>query len=156
MYTSLQAQTAILDKFSAGRDTQLASRRYAWNLFEKAYSRGRRSRWLAGLTRKPVRLPCIPRITKAARHTTGTVVLPLTKIVGSEGRSQDFDKDFNPLNEHTRDRWIGIAAARARGVVLPAVELVQVGEQYYVRDGHHRISVARALGQLDIEARIVN
>jgi hypothetical protein len=49
-------------------------------------------------------------------------------------------------------RWLRVAAARDQGKVLPPVVLVQVGDVYFVRDGHHRISVARALGQLDIEA----
>ena len=51
-------------------------------------------------------------------------------------------------------RWLGVAAARDHGKVLPPVVLVQVGGVYFVRDGHHRISVARALGQLDIEAEV--
>jgi hypothetical protein len=51
-------------------------------------------------------------------------------------------------------RWLRIAAARDQGKVLPPVVLVQVGDVYFVRDGHHRISVARALGQQDIEAQV--
>jgi hypothetical protein len=51
-------------------------------------------------------------------------------------------------------RWLRVAAARDQGKVLPPVVLVQVGDVYFVRDGHHRISVARALGQLDIEAEV--
>jgi hypothetical protein len=84
----------------------------------------------------------------------GVVNVSLSKIVGSEGRVRDFDNTFHPLNDHTRDRWIGIAVARRNGVTLPPVELIQVGCAYYVRDGHHRISVARAAGQAEIEARI--
>jgi hypothetical protein len=76
--------------------------------------------------------------------------------VGSEGRVDDFDSAFNPLTAHTRDRWIGIAVARRQGTVLPPVELIQVGDVYYVRDGHHRISVAKAEGQAEIEARILH
>jgi hypothetical protein len=60
------------------------------------------------------------------------------------------------LKKHNCERWINIAVARDMGVVLPAVDLVQVGDVYYVRDGHHRISVAKAMEQLDIDARIVN
>jgi hypothetical protein len=51
-------------------------------------------------------------------------------------------------------RWLRVAAARDQGKVLPPVVLVQVEDVYFVRDGHHRISVARALGQLDIEAEV--
>jgi hypothetical protein len=87
---------------------------------------------------------------------TGTEVIPIKKIVGTEGRSEDFDADFHPLKKHNRERWISVAVARQMDVILPAVELIQKGDEYYVRDGHHRISVAKARGQLEIDARIVN
>jgi hypothetical protein len=70
----------------------------------------------------------------------------IAQIDGSENRSTDFDRNFNPLNDHTRDRWLSIARAWQRGRYLPPVKLIQVGDHYFVRDGHHRISVARALG----------
>jgi hypothetical protein len=91
------------------------------------------------------------RISRDAGRRT----VPITQIRGSAGRVGDFDHDFNPLKDYTRERWLGIAAARARGETLPPVSLVQVGDIYFVKDGHHRISVARALGQKDIEARVV-
>lgn len=87
-------------------------------------------------------------------HYLGLRDVPLNQIVGSEGRSRDFDQDFRPLRAHNRDRWIGISAARQAGIPLPPVCLIQVGDDYYVRDGHHRISVAKHLGQLEIEAEI--
>jgi hypothetical protein len=76
------------------------------------------------------------------------------QIRGSESRSRDFDADFHPLREFNRFRWISVAAARLDGLSLAAVELIQIGDEYYVRDGHHRVSVARALGELYIEARV--
>jgi hypothetical protein len=78
----------------------------------------------------------------------------IAQIGGSEGRAGDFDREFNPLKDHVRKRWLGIAAAREQGVALPPVSLVQVGDVYYVKDGHHRISVAKALGQETIEAKV--
>jgi hypothetical protein len=89
-----------------------------------------------------------------ARCNAGIRTVAIEQIRGSEGRAHDFDRDFNPLQEHTKGRWLSIAAARQRGKALPPVVLVQVGDLYFVRDGHHRISVARALGQLDIEAKV--
>jgi hypothetical protein len=80
--------------------------------------------------------------------------VPIRQIRGSEGRSRYFDCDFNPLYDEARGRWLNIARARQQGKNLPPVVLVQVGDIYFVRDGHHRISVARALGQLYIEARV--
>jgi hypothetical protein len=84
----------------------------------------------------------------------GTRPVPINQIRGSESRSRYFDRDFNPLHDQARGRWLGIARAREQGKYLPPVVLVRVGDIYFVRDGHHRISVARAFGQLDIEARV--
>lgn len=81
--------------------------------------------------------------------------VPVEQIVGSEGRSLDFDRSFHPLNSRTQDRWIRIATARMIGDNIPPVELIQIGESYYVRDGHHRISVSKALGEDFIDAAIV-
>lgn len=89
-----------------------------------------------------------------SEHDGGTRVVPLNKIVGSQGRACDFGPDFRPRQPGTRSRWINIAAAVAKGVTLPPVELIQVGDRYYIRDGHHRISVARANGQDHIDAHI--
>ena len=92
---------------------------------------------------------------RPAKQTT-VVPVPLNKIVGSEGRTnEDFDKNFNPLTLHSRDRWVGIFRARRKGIPLPPVDLIQVGDEFYVRDGHHRISVANAVGQVEIEAQIL-
>ncbi|MEJ2733000.1 MAG: hypothetical protein P8189_05405 [Anaerolineae bacterium] len=89
-----------------------------------------------------------------ARSYAGLHTVPIGQIRGSEGRSNDFDCDFNPLQDHSRARWLRVAAARDQDKVLPPVVLIQVGDVYFVRDGHHRISVAQALGQLDIEAEV--
>jgi hypothetical protein len=86
------------------------------------------------------------------RHAVGIQSVPIQQIQGSEGRCTDFDAAFHPLQAHTQQRWVGLATAWQQGVPLPPVELIRVGEVYFVRDGHHRISVARALGQWEIEA----
>ena len=97
---------------------------------------------------------------KAARridgaHSVAIQAVPLAAVRGSEGRCNDFDAGFCPRQEHSRDRWVGVATARLQGVMLPRVLLIQVGEDYYVRDGHHRISVARALGEAYIDAEVI-
>lgn len=89
-----------------------------------------------------------------SEHDGGTRVVPLNKIVGSQGRACDFGPDFRPRQAGTRSRWINIAAAVAKGITLPPIELIQVGDRYYIRDGHHRISVARANGQDHIDAHV--
>jgi hypothetical protein len=87
-----------------------------------------------------------------ARSHAGLQLVPIAQIGGSESRCTDFDADFRPLQEHTQERWVRVAIARSQDVALPAVELVQVNGIYFVRDGHHRISVAKMLGQQEIEA----
>ena len=91
-----------------------------------------------------------------SRHHFGLQTIPLAQIKGSEGRSRDFDADFFPAKGHNEGRWINIARLRLTGRSLPPVELVQLEDTYYVRDGHHRVSVARALGQQAIEAQVVH
>lgn len=71
---------------------------------------------------------------------------------GSQTRCYDFDANFRPLKVHNRSRWLGVATAWQLGKKLPPIQLIQVGEVYFVEDGHHRISVAKAMGQLEIEA----
>jgi hypothetical protein len=93
--------------------------------------------------------------TVTGQHELGARMVRLDRIVGSEGRCQDFDRRFRPTQTHTCDRWYRIARARLGGVALPPVDLIQIGEAYYVRDGHHRISVARAFGDKAIEARVI-
>jgi len=78
----------------------------------------------------------------------------LDRIVGSEGRCGDFDEQYRPLKGHTEQRWYRVARAMLTGVNLPPVVLIRIGEEYYVRDGNHRVSVARAFGQAAIEAEV--
>ncbi len=86
------------------------------------------------------------------QHYAGARTVPIHQIRGSEGRCGDFDIEFNPLNSRTAGRWMSVAVAFSQGVTLPPVELIQVDEVYFVRDGHHRISVARAFGEKYIDA----
>ena len=89
------------------------------------------------------------------RSYAGTRPVRISQIRGSEGRCQDFDQEFNPRSEKNLARWLSVAQAKLKGVVLPPVELIQVGEVFFVRDGHHRISVAHALGEEYIDAEII-
>ena len=89
-----------------------------------------------------------------SENSLGLKVVPLDQIVGSVGRLRDFDRRFRPTSGRSRGRWEQIAAAARRGESFPAVDLVKVGQLYFVRDGHHRVSVARALGRTDIDAYV--
>jgi hypothetical protein len=110
------------------------------------------------LTGRPRRLYALAQVddtcTVHDRSNARVQAVPINQIRGSEGRSNDFDRDFCPLQDHTRQRWLSVALAYQQGKALPPVQLVQVGEVYFCLDGHHRISVARTLGQRYIEARV--
>ena len=84
----------------------------------------------------------------------GLQVVPLDAIVGTVDRLQGFDRHFRPTTPQVRRRWERIAAAMRRGEPMPPVDLYRVGDVYFVKDGHHRVSVARALGLHEIEARV--
>lgn len=75
-------------------------------------------------------------------------------ICGSENKKSEFDSEFNPIQERTKFRWLSIARCKLDGRELPPVELIKVGNIYYVRDGHHRISVSRRMGQSYIDAEV--
>ncbi len=85
----------------------------------------------------------------------GVKVVPVHSIIGSEGRTADFDLDFHPLNETSQERWVSLAIAYLSRLPLPPIQLIQVGEVYFVRDGHHRISVSRAFGQIAMDAEVI-
>lgn len=103
----------------------------------------------------PALRDCLPhaRLTTPARPIIRSV--PLDQIVGSENRTADFDVCFRPVNRALRDRWRRVAVAMESGVALPPVDLIETHLGYFVRDGHHRVSVARALGLREIDACIV-
>ncbi len=78
----------------------------------------------------------------------------LDQIVGSAGKYRDFTRSFWPKNERLRERWKWIYVAAHDFHGLPPVELYQVGEVYFVKDGNHRVTVARALGSKTVEAYV--
>jgi hypothetical protein len=129
------------------------------SLHARARQRGQWGQFRAGLTGHSRELLALRDVRAAclveAESDVGALTVCIDQIRGSESRVADFDRDFNPLQDRTRARWIGIAQARWQGKALPPVALVRVGDLYFVRDGHHRISVARALGQKRIEARVI-
>lgn len=84
----------------------------------------------------------------------GMQTVPIHAIVGSEGRYRDFNQAFLPKHEHLRERWERIDKARLRNETLPPIKLYQIGEVYFVRDGNHRVSVARSQGVEAIDAEV--
>src|SRR5207237_1257435 len=86
-----------------------------------------------------------------SERVLGLKVVPISAIVGTVDRERDFDRHFRPTSGRVRSRWGQIASAMRRGEALPPVDLYKIGEIYFVRDGHHRASVACALGHADLD-----
>ena len=126
--------------------------------FNQARNRSIWNRVTHKMTFRPSRLKELQReqtsIYQLPRAEIGVQSVPVDKIVGSLGRSHDFDSAFMPLNDRSRDRWISIDRLYHQTENLPPVKLYQVGGEYYVVDGHHRISVIRNHGQLYVEAEV--
>jgi hypothetical protein len=114
--------------------------------------------WLSRLIRKNNNLLPFDQVRQhisfKGQHQRGLYAVPLDKIVGSVNRYLDFDRAFFPRQGRTRNRWLSINKAYYRDIALPPVELLKVGEMYFVSDGHHRISVARARGQEFVDASV--
>jgi hypothetical protein len=90
------------------------------------------------------------------QHYVGFRTIAIDKIVGSVSRYHDFDRAFLPLGTATRNRWQSIDKAYyVDSSVLPPIELYQLGDTYWVKDGNHRVSVAREQGQEFIDAYVI-
>ncbi|MBN2083664.1 MAG: universal stress protein [Anaerolineales bacterium] len=95
-------------------------------------------------------------------HAIGTGVnrgvqnIPLDSIVGSVGRYTDFSRTFLPKNPSDEERWAKVMTlvTDPQGGGLPPIEVIKLGDVYFVQDGHHRVSVARQLGAQTIEAYV--
>ena len=85
----------------------------------------------------------------------GRWTVPVESVVGSEGRYADFDDEFLPLYSSSEEKWRSVYAALRRGEFLPPVSLLKVGDDYSVRDGNHRVSVARWLGVKALDAEVI-
>ncbi|MDR2601121.1 MAG: transcriptional regulator [Spirochaetaceae bacterium] len=86
----------------------------------------------------------------------GMRVVPIRLIVGSEGRYKDFNKYFLPKSDHVRARWESVDRAYIKDVILPPIQLCEIGGVYFVRDGNHRVSVAKTQGVEMIDAEVTS
>jgi hypothetical protein len=133
--------------------SDMAARQQAVKMFDKAFSTAQRKRLFSRLMRGSRRMQHLTEktIPVNSRHIS-TQVVSIDAIRGTESRGDEFDVEFLPLAEHVEQRWVSVAAAMMSDVTLPPVELLKIGNSYYVRDGHHRISVARAMGTRSVDA----
>ncbi|MCI0393643.1 MAG: hypothetical protein L0332_22480 [Chloroflexi bacterium] len=122
-----------------------ARRRAAWE---------KMSAWLAGQDQSLLPFEAI-RAELKQQHPLyrGVRQIPLANIVGSMGRYQDFTRSFLPLNDSMRERWVKVESLAIAHGWLP-IEVYQVGDVYFVRDGNHRVAIAHQMGYDTIEAHV--
>ena len=131
--------------------------------FDSARARAFRRSLRTILTGRAERLRSIEPMLRAAgfegRSAGGVQEIPVDRIVGSAApdvKTSDFDPAFLPLNRRMRERWTRIYQAMVEGDELPPIDVYKVDDNYYVIDGHHRVSVARNLDRPLINARVIN
>ncbi|MGO1054970.1 chromosome partitioning protein ParB [Crossiella sp. CA198] len=133
----------------------------AENDFLRARRRQVLSRLAAWLRREPddvnIMLPfdeVVAALGRQSQRRLGLQVIRLDSIVGSVDRTRDFDRRFRPTSARVRERWERLALAQRRGESVPPIEVYRIGDLHFVNDGHHRVSVAHALGLRTIEAYV--
>jgi hypothetical protein len=87
-------------------------------------------------------------------HRLGLQTIRLDTIVGTVDSARDFDRKFRPTSTRVRERWERLALAQRRGEPLPPIDVYRIGGLHFVQDGHHRVSIAIAIGATTIEAYV--
>jgi hypothetical protein len=96
----------------------------------------------------------IEALGRRGERRIGLETIPLDSIVGTVDRTREFDRNFRPTTRSVKRRWQRIAEAIRRGEAMPPIDVYRIGDMHFVRDGHHRVSVARQLGLDVIEAHV--
>jgi hypothetical protein len=133
------------------------------NDFLRARRRQALSRLAHKLTREPddvnMILPfseVIAAVGMEGEHSLGLQTIKLATVVGTVDSRRDFDRRFRPTSARVRERWERLALAQRRGDPIPPIEVYRVGTMHFVRDGHHRVSIALATGQTTIDAYVTD
>ena len=129
------------------------------------FGRARRQQALAKLAAKLRREPddvalilpfeeVVAALGRQGEKQLGLQTIDLDSIVGTVDRSREFDRSFRPTSARVRGRWERIALASRQGQAMPPIDVYRIGDLHFVKDGHHRVSVARALGSETIDAYV--
>jgi hypothetical protein len=132
---------------------------------ENDFQRARRRQVLARLAQRLRREPddvnlilpydeVIAALGLRGERSRGLQTIRLDRVVGSVDSMRDFDRRFRPTSGRVRERWERLALAQRRGEAIPPIDVYQVGDLYFVSDGHHRVSIALATGQKTIDAYV--
>jgi hypothetical protein len=142
--------------YASGTGWDVAEAERAFGKAMRARRRASILRWLRRGCAECARL-AIQEVCGLTRQRVvgGVRDIPLDAITGSAepNRAAQFDHEFRP-SPPTRSRWLRVWLAEHRGAVLPPISVASVGDGYVIRDGHHRVSVARARGAVTIAAAI--
>jgi hypothetical protein len=128
--------------------------------FGRAHRRATMRRVRKAVRKDTISLPAFEEVRKSLGvlnrlPLARTETVEVDKIIGSVGRSNDFDACFLPVRSDVSSRWERVDGAFQRGKELPPVSLYRMGETYFVNDGNHRVSVARFHGVESIDAEVV-
>jgi len=127
--------------------------------FEKARTREMFARVLSLIKNEKAELLSFQEVKGLVKPTAesyaGMRTVPVALVVGSEGRYHDFNRSFLPRHQHLRRRWERVDVAHYQQLNLPPVQLYELGGVYFVRDGNHRLSVARSQGVEFIDAEVI-
>lgn len=129
------------------------------------FSRARRSRALSRLGNRVRGEPgdvmailpfeeVVEALGRRGERNLGLQTIDIDSIVGTVDRSREFDRSFRPTSGRVRTRWERIAEAQRRGKPMPPIHVYRIGDLHFVKDGHHRVSVARAMGHDKIDAYV--
>jgi hypothetical protein len=128
--------------------------------FSRARSKARNSAIASFIRRRSDDLLSFEDVKKAVQpageHYVGCKTILVDRVVGSEGRCGDFNKSFMPRREFMCERWARVDRAFYEKKDLPAVKVLEIGGVYFVRDGNHRVSVARHHNVAFIDADITS
>lgn len=127
--------------------------------FSTARQRAFIEEWFSSFTGRPNSLLSFDEVKDRLRLQDsaykGLHEIELDRIVGSTGRYRDFTRTFLPKSDRSENRWRRVDAVAHSGTGFPPIEVYQVGEVYFVRDGNHRVSVARLHKAKTIEAYVI-
>jgi hypothetical protein len=129
------------------------------------FSRARRSNILSRVATRLRRAPSdihlilpfeevVEALGRRGERHLGLQTIALDSIVGTVDRTRGFDRSFRPTSGQVRDRWERIARAQRQGEPMPPIQAYRIGDMHFVKDGHHRVSVAKAQGRREIDAYV--
>ena len=127
--------------------------------FDKNVKKGKMESLFNSMIWKDSSLLSLYEVTSIIRPQSecyeGMKTIEVDKIIGSEGRYKDFSFSFLPKRSFLKSRWQSIDRAHYDDVVLPPISVYYIGGFYFVRDGNHRVSVAKSIGVEFIDAEVV-